>query len=458
MTEGTESIGEPVSPRPPLDRFFKITERGSSVRREFLAALTTFATMSYVLAVHPMILSAAGMDQAALITVTALAAAIFSLVMGLLANLPIAQAPGMGSNAYFAFGIVLTMGVPWEAALGMVFYCGIAFLILTVTGIREILLRAFPHGLKVSLTVGIGLFIAGVGLKSSGIVVGAPDPVLVTLGSMQNPAVIISFVGLVLMLVLQRYKVPGAIILSIAAMTIVGCFVEVAGAEGAVAPMTQLPASPVAMPAGFGDLFLALDLGYLWSNFSFAFPIVLSLLFIDLFSSLVAMQAICQRGDLVNEDGTMYAPKRALSADALATTGGALLGTSTTNCYIESAAGVEAGGRTGLVGVFICGFFLIALFLNPLILVIPPAATAPALILLGLLMFSVVVQIDFKDTVVGAPAALTIVLMPITTISDGLAIGMIVYVLLALLAGRAKEVSLLSWILGGSFMAYYAFV
>ena len=420
-----------------LDRFFRISERDSSVRREFLAALTTFATMSYVLAVHPMILSATGMDRAELITVTALAAGIFSLVMGLLANLPIAQAPGMGSNAYFAFGVVLTMGVPWEAALGMVFYCGVAFLILTVTGIREILLRAFPHGLKVSLTVGIGLFIAGVGLKSSGLVVGADPPVLVTLGDTTD---------------------PGVIILSIIAMTVVGIFVNETGPGGETVPMTALPESMVAAPEGIGSLFLALDFGYLWTHFSFAFPIVLSLLFIDLFSSLVAMQAICQRGDLVGKDGTMYAPKRALSADALATTGGALLGTSTTNCYIESAAGVEAGGRTGLVGVFIFGFFMLALFLNPLILVIPSAATAPALILLGLLMFSEVMQIDFKDPVVGAPAALTIVLMPITTISDGLAIGMIVYVAIAAFSGRAKEVSTLSWILGGLFLAYYAFV
>ncbi len=441
-----------------LDRFFRISERDSSVRREFLAALTTFATMSYVLAVHPMILSATGMDRAELITVTALAAGIFSLVMGLLANLPIAQAPGMGSNAYFAFGVVLTMGVPWEAALGMVFYCGVAFLILTVTGIREILLRAFPHGLKVSLTVGIGLFIAGVGLKSSGLVVGADPPVLVTLGDTTDPGVIITVAGLILMLVLQRYKVPGAIILSIIAMTVVGIFVNETGPGGETVPMTALPESMVAAPEGIGSLFLALDFGYLWTHFSFAFPIVLSLLFIDLFSSLVAMQAICQRGDLVGKDGTMYAPKRALSADALATTGGALLGTSTTNCYIESAAGVEAGGRTGLVGVFIFGFFMLALFLNPLILVIPSAATAPALILLGLLMFSEVMQIDFKDPVVGAPAALTIVLMPITTISDGLAIGMIVYVAIAAFSGRAKEVSTLSWILGGLFLAYYAFV
>ena len=362
MTEGTESIGEPVSPRPPLDRFFKITERGSSVRREFLAALTTFATMSYVLAVHPMILSAAGMDQAALITVTALAAAIFSLVMGLLANLPIAQAPGMGSNAYFAFGIVLTMGVPWEAALGMVFYCGIAFLILTVTGIREILLRAFPHGLKVSLTVGIGLFIAGVGLKSSGIVVGAPDPVLVTLGSMQNPAVIISFVGLVLMLVLQRYKVPGAIILSIAAMTIVGCFVEVAGAEGAVAPITQLPASPVGDAGRPSRIFfpstLDLALPSAQTISPFAFRIVpLAAFHRHSFSSLwrCRRSASGVRSVVKTRDGTtVRAEARPVGARDWPRHRTALarhFGTGGPNCYIESAGrAVEAGGTHRLGG------------------------------------------------------------------------------------------------------------
>ncbi len=458
---GPATVAQPSTRAGPLgavDRFFRITERGSSYRREFIAALTTFATMSYVLAVHPAILSASGMDRAALVTVTGLAAGLFSALMGLLARLPIAQAPGMGSNAFFAYAIVGTMGVPWEAALGMVFYCGIIFFFLAVTGIRRMLLEAFPEPLKISLTVGIGLFIANIGLKNAGVVVDAEAPVFVKTGAISSGPVLLALTGLILMLVLHRMKIPGAIILSVAVISVAGLFVDGPQFDGSIGPITPVPEQIVGLPASIDSLFLALDFVYLWQNFAFAFPVVMSLLFIDLFSSLVAMQAICQRGGLVDAKGNMYAPKRALSADALATAGGALLGTSTTNCYIESAAGVEAGGRTGLVGVFLFVFFMLALFLSPLLLVIPTPAVAPALILIGIFMFEQVRQIDFSDLAVGGPAALCIILMPVTTISDGLAIGMIVYVLAMLISGRLRELSWLSMGLGAAFLAYYIFV
>ena len=436
-----------------LEKIFALEARGASLKGEFIAALTTFATMSYVLAVHPTILAEAGMDKGALITVTALVAAVFSIIMGLASNLPIVMAPGMSSNSFFAFTIVIAMGVPWQAALGLVFYNGLVFLVLSLTGVRAMLLKAFPDDIKTALTVGIGLFIMFIGLKAAGIVVGAPPPGLVRIGDVTQPAILLSLFGLILMIVLQKLRIPGAILIAIVILAIIGALVPAPNGEGTI---TSAPERIIDSPTAMTSLWLALDLGYLWKYFGTTFPIVISLLFIDLFGSLVAMQAMCSRGGLVDHKGNMLKPTTALSVDALATVGGALMGTSTTNCYIESAAGIEAGGRTGLVGVFVGLFFLLALFLNPLIVVIPIQATAPALILIGLFMFQDVSRIDFSDLTVGGPAALSIILMPLSSISDGLALGMIAYVTVMLLSRRWREVSMLSYLLAGAFVLYYA--
>jgi len=436
-----------------LERRFGVRAHGSTHRTEFLAALTTFATMSYVLAVHPSILAEAGMDRAALVTITALVAGVFSIVMGLMANLPIAQAPGMGVNGFFAFNIVLTMGVPVPAALGLVFWTGVLFLVLSVTGVRHALLAAFPEAISHAMSVGLGLFILFIGLKSAGIVVDAPAPVLVSLGDVGSAPVMLALAGVPLMLALMARGVPGAIVVSIAILTALGAFVT---EPGTGASLTRTPDAILAPPADLSGLALALDPGYLFRHFGEVFPVVLALLFIDLFTSLVAMNAMCRRAGLADADGNMPRPRRALSADALATIGGALAGTSTTNCYIESAAGIESGGRTGLVAVWVGAMFLVAMCAWPLVVVVPVEATAPALILIGLMMFAEVSRIDFSDPPIAAPAALTIVLMPLTTISDGLAMGLISYVVVMTLAGRARDVHRLSFVLAGLFCGFYA--
>ena len=436
-----------------LEQIFKLREYGTSLKTEFIAALTTFATMAYVLAVHPEVMSATGMDRSALLTATALGAAFFTLVMGLMTNYPIAQAPGMGGNAIFAYSIVIGMGVPWEAALGLTFYNGVLFLILSATGVRQVFLHAFPETIKAALTVGIGLFIMLIGLKSGGVLQAAPVPTLISLGDLSEPGVLLCLGALVVMITLQRLRVPGAIILTILLATLVGIFLP---ASDGASTITQLPGRLIDRPASMGSLWLALDFFYLWNHFGSLFPVVLTLLFLDLFSTLVAIQAMCTRAGLVDKTGNILKPKRALSADALATIGGGLMGTATMNCYIESAAGIEAGGRTGLVSVFVALFFLLALLFSPIILIIPSQASAPALILIGILMFQQVSKLDFSDLLVAGPAVLMIVLMPLTNIIDGLFIGMIAYAVIAPLCGRWRDVSALSYILALAFAAYYA--
>jgi AGZA family xanthine/uracil permease-like MFS transporter len=349
---------------------------------------------------------------------------------------------------------VLVLGVPWPAALGLVFWSGAAFLLLTLTGVRQLLLNAFPHNLKVALTVGIGLFISFIGIKNAGLVTTAPAPMLLTLGDLTSPAALLTLGGLVATIALMSLRVPGAIFLMILAITFVGLWLPAPGGE---APLTRAPESLIASPAGLDQLWLALDFGYLWHHLPQTFPALLTLVFLDLFSSLVAMNAMCQRAGLTDASGNMRSPKKGLSADALATMGAALLGTSTTNVYAESAAGIETGGRTGLTAIVVGLLFLLALFLSPLLLVIPPQATAPALMLIGVLMFSEVRKIDFDDLISSGAAVLTLFLMPVTSITDGLAIGLMVYVSASVVIGRGKEISLLSYILAASFAAYYVF-
>ena len=301
--------------------FFEIGSRGSTPLREVLASLTTFATMAYVLAVHPMIMADAGMDRAQVITVTALVAGLASILIGLMANVPIAQAPGMGSNGLVAYTLVLGMGVPWQGALGLVFWSGVFFLLLTITGIRKILLDAYPSDLKRALTAGIGLFIMFIGLKSAGIVVAAPEPILLKLGSLSEPAVLLALAGIPLTAALLALGVPGAILIVILALTFVAFSIP-SGSETLAAP----PAQWLAAPAAIDQLWLALDPGYLWRHLGAAFPALLSLVFIDLFSSLAAANAVCQRAGLTDEEGNMLRPMRILSADALATMGASLAG------------------------------------------------------------------------------------------------------------------------------------
>lgn len=447
----------PISPAVPGSSsatadFFRLHERGTSLGTEAIAGLTTFATMAYVLAVNPAILADAGMPRAELITATAMAAGIFSILMGLMANIPLAQAPGMGANALFAYTLVLAQGIPWQGALGLVFWSGVIFLILTLTGIRQVLLNAFPGPLKYALTVGIGLFIAFIGVKNSGLVQAADQPLLVALGDLNNPGVWLTLSGLVITLALMRLKVTGAILIGIASVTAVGAFVTVNGTT-----ITQPPTAWAAIPQLPTEIFAQLDLMFVWREFDRALPGLLTLVFLDLFSSLVAMNAMCQRAGLVDENGDMRHPKRGLSADAMATIGASVLGTSTTNVYAESAAGIESGGRTGITAIVVGLLFCASLLISPLILIVPQQATAPALMIIGILMFSEVRHISFDDLALGAPAVLTIFLMPLTSISDGMAFGLLLYVLIMLLSGRARDVNWLSYVLAAVLAAYYVY-
>ncbi|MEM9621397.1 MAG: NCS2 family permease [Pseudomonadota bacterium] len=435
-----------------LWRRFKLAERATNPRREFLAGLTTFATMAYVLAVNPAILAETDMARPELLTATALAAGLFSMLMGWMANLPIAQAPGMGANALFAYTLVLSQGMPWQGALGLVFWSGLIFLLLTVTGIRQILLNAFPKNLKHALTVGIGLFIAFIGVKNAGLVATAPEPLLLSLGDLAAPGLWLALGGLAITIALMQMRITGAILIGIILLTGIGLFISDGGQ-----PITTAPEQFIALPELPMTIFAQLDLTYVWTHFSTALPGLLTLVFLDLFSSLVAMNAMCNRAGLVDANGDMRNPKLGLSADALATMGASVLGTSTTNVYAESSAGIESGGRSGLTAVWVGVFFLLALFLSPLLLIIPVQATAPALIIIGVLMFSEVRQLDFTQITMAAPAVVTIFLMPITSITDGIAIGLVLYTCTMLLSGRGREVNWLSYVLAVVFICYYVF-
>ena len=435
-----------------LTRFFRLEQHGTTVRRELVAGLTTFAAMAYILAVNPAILSQTGMDKGALITATALASALMTVVMALATNYPIALAPGMGLNAFFTFGICLGSKMPWQAALGLVFYSGVAFLILTLTGVRRKLIDAIPHELKLAITCGIGLFIAFIGLKGAG-VISANPATLVSLGDIRQPGPLMALGGIIVAAVLIWRKVPGAIILTVLGLSVLGLFLKTSGPDAA--PVTPMPASLVSAPASLAPTFLQLDLAYFWQHWRVCLPLLLALLFVDLFDNMGTLIGVCQRAGLLDKQGNLPKIGRALTADATAAMVGSTLGTSTVTSYIESAAGVEAGGRTGLTAITTAGCFLLALFLSPLIAVIPAAATAPALVIVGVFMMQSVAELDLKDFAKAVPAVITMLAMPLTfSIAEGIAIGFVVHVFFMLGIGRGKEVKPLSWVLGLLFLAH----
>jgi len=435
-----------------LTQFFRLEQHGTTVRRELVAGLTTFAAMAYILAVNPAILSQTGMDKGALITATALASALMTVVMALATNYPIALAPGMGLNAFFTFGICLGSKMPWQAALGLVFYSGVAFLILTLTGVRRKLIDAIPHELKLAITCGIGLFIAFIGLKGAG-VISANPATLVSLGDIRQPGPLMALGGIIVAAVLIWRKVPGAIILTVLGLSVLGLFLKTSGPDAA--PVTPMPASLVSAPASLAPTFLQLDLAYFWQHWRVCLPLLLALLFVDLFDNMGTLIGVCQRAGLLDKQGNLPKIGRALTADATAAMVGSTLGTSTVTSYIESAAGVEAGGRTGLTAITTAGCFLLALFLSPLIAVIPAAATAPALVIVGVFMMQSVAELDLKDFAKAVPAVITMLAMPLTfSIAEGIAIGFVVHVFFMLGIGRGKEVKPLSWVLGLLFLAH----
>ncbi len=432
-----------------FERLFKLSAHGTSVPRELQAGLTTFAAMAYILAVNPSILSATGMDQGALITVTALTAAVSTLLMAALTNFPLALAPGMGINAFFTYTIVIGAGIRWQEALGMVFINGIAFLLLSVTGVREKIVKAIPYSLKIAITCGIGLFIAFIGLKNGGVIVDNPAT-LVSNGDFTSGPVMLCLIGIALTLVLVARGVPGAIILGIAATTVLGLLVP----DGAGGRVTRLPESFFSAPASAAPVFLKLEFGFLTSSTALlaALPLILTLLMVDMFDNIGTLIGVTKRAGMLDADGHLPKAGRALVADSIAAILSSLFGTSTVVSYIESASGVEAGGRTGLTGVTVAGLMLLALFLTPLILAVPAAATAPALVVVGIFMLQSVTEIKMSDFKIAAPALLTILCIPLTfSIAEGIGLGLIAAALLAVTAGRAKDFPVTGYVIAGFF-------
>ncbi len=436
-----------------LDRIFKLSERGTSVRTEIVAGLTTFAAMAYILAVNPQILSTTGMDFGAVVTATALASAVMTAIFALITNWPIALAPGMGLNAFFAFTICGAMKIPWQAALAIVFCSGAGFLLLTLTGARQRIIEAIPRELKIAISCGIGLFIAFIGLQKGGIIVAHPAT-LITAGRLGEPRALLVLGGIVLAAVLHFRRVKGAIILSVLALTAIGLVIPAADGGS----LTKLPPQLVALPASLAPTFFALDFGYLAAHLAQTLPLILAFLFVDLFDNMGTLIGVCSRLGLLDKDGQLPGIGRALGADACAAMTGAALGTSTVTSYIESAAGAGEGGRTGLTALTVSACFLAALFLHPLLRAIPPEATAPALVIVGVLMMQSVAELDLRDFAKAVPCVLIIVLMPLTfSISEGIAIGFLAYVAFALGAGRARELTLTAWVLAALFLLHLLF-
>jgi adenine/guanine/hypoxanthine permease len=437
-----------------LDRFFHYHERGSTFWTEVLGGLATFSTLSYVLVVHPLILSEAGMDRGSLISVTAITAAIFTVIMGLRTNYPLAMAPGMGVNAYVAVQVCEGMHIPWQAALGMVFYSGLLFLLISVTGIRRKLIESFPASFKKTVGAGIGLFIAFIGLRNAGIIVANPHSI-VALGNFGSARVLLGFIGILVTIIMVNRGVRGALILSIVLITAAGLFLQgiTPGAK-----LTPLPHQVFDWPHSIAPLFLKLDLLYPLRHLGQSIPIVLALLFADLFSAMAVLMAIGTRARLNDENGDLPKLREALSADAAAASGGALLGTTTTVIYLESAAGVEQGARTGLTSIVVALCFLAALFLNPLIAIVPAVATTPALVMIGIFMMEGFVDLDLRDGVIAATALVTVMLTLLGSASDGLALGFITNIVLLAALGRAQQVKPLAYVLAVILLLHYILV
>lgn len=410
-----------------LENLFKFSERQTNFRTEFIAGLTTFLTAAYIVFVNPNILSNTGMDKGALITVTCIVAGLSSILMGLWANAPIMMAPGMGLNAFFAFTLVLGSGgkVSWQEALGVVFVSGVIFLILTFLGIREKIVKAIPTSLRIATSVGIGLFIAFIGMQGLGLIV-KNDAVLVGLGSM-NKTVLLGLVGLLLIVILEIRKVKGSILIGILVTALIGMIFKFSPFPGGI-----VSAPPSVAPIAFKlDILGALKVS-LWAS-------IFSFMFVDLFDSLGTLLAVCREANL-EKDGDIKDLPKMLSADAVATVFGSLLGTSTTTSYIESASGVAEGGRTGMTAVTTGILFLLAAFFTPLIGSVQAYATAPALIVVGIFMMRGIGQINFYDFEEGVPAFLTLILMPLTySIAQGLVFGFIAYAFIKALVGKFKE-------------------
>lgn len=433
-----------------LQRMFRLRENGTDVRTEVVAGLTTFMTMAYIIFVNPGIVSATGMPFDAALIGTVVAAAVGTLLMALLANYPFALAPGMGLNAYFAFTIVLGRGIPWETALGAVFISGVLFVLLTLSRVREAIVNAVPDVLKVAISGGIGLFIAFIGAQNAGLIVADPAT-LVALGDLRSAGPLLALIGTLITGGLLALRVRGAILWGIVSVTGLGLLLGLVPMPSAIVEVPKLGTwAPV---LGKLNILDAIKLGF--------FEIVLVFLFVDLFDTLGTLIGVATRANMLDEQGRLPKVRPALLADAIGTMFGAVAGTPTVTTYVESASGVAAGGRTGLTGVTIAGAFLLSLFFAPLVRLVAdmPAATAPALIIVGALMMQTVVRIDWEDASEAIPAFMTIMAMPFTfSIATGIAFGFITYPVVKIIAGKGRDVHWIVYVLAVLFALRFAFL
>ena len=427
-----------------LANYFQLPQHGTDVRTELLAGLTTFLTMAYILFVNPAILGAAGMPKEAVFVSTCLVAAIGSGIMGLYANYPIGMAPGMGLNAYFAFAVVLGMGVPWQQALGAVFISGCLFIIVTLCGLRAVIVNGIPASLRTAITVGLGLFLALIALKGAGLVVANKDTI-VSAGDLHQPAALMAIAGLLLVVTLDKLRVRGAILIGILVVTVLSFFFG-----------GNQFAGIFSLPPSLAPTFLQLDLRGAFNGG--ILNVVLVFFLVELFDATGTLMGVAGRAGLLVE-GKMDRLNKALLADSTAIVAGSLLGTSSTTAYLESAAGVQAGGRTGLTALTVAVLFLASLFIAPLAGVVPAYATAPALLFVACLMLRELGDIDWSDTTECIPAAITALVIPLTySIAEGIAFGFITYAALKLTTGHARQVAPIVWIIAALFLFKFAYL
>lgn len=425
-----------------LERLFKLSENGTNVRTEIIAGITTFLTMAYIIFVNPAILSDTGMDRGAIFVATCLAAAIGCFIMGLVANYPIAQAPGMGLNAFFTYSVVLGMGYTWQVALAAVFVSGLLFILLSIFKIREWIINSIPHSLRTGISAGIGLFLAFIALKNAGIVVDNPAT-LVSMGHITSLPAVLASVGFFLTISLVHRGVKGAVMIAILAVTGLGLVFGDVQWGGVMSTPPSI--APTFLQLDFSGLF---EVGMI--------SVVFAFLFVDLFDTAGTLVGVSQKAGLTDENGNIPRLNKALLADSTATSVGALLGTSNTTSYIESVAGVAAGGRTGLTAVVVGVMFLLALFFSPLAGMIPAYATSGALFYVAILMLSGLVSIDWRDLTEASPVVVTCLVMPLTfSIAEGITLGFISYAAIKLCSGKGRDVSMSVWVMSAIFIVKY---
>ncbi|MGI5975501.1 MAG: NCS2 family permease [Paludibacter sp.] len=427
-----------------FEKYFKLKQNGTNPRIEIIAGITTFLTMAYILAVNPSILSATGMDQAALFTTTALASIVATLLMAFWAKLPFALAPGMGLNAFFAFTVVLTMGYSWQFALTAVLIEGVIFILLTIFNVREAIVNAIPKSVRLAISAGIGLFIAFIGLQNAGIVV-KHEATLISLGNITSGTALLGMIGLIITSVLVVKNVRGNLLIGIILTALIGIPMGLTQVKGFVS-----------LPPSIEPIFCKFEFEHI---FTFDMLIVVfTFLFVDIFDTLGTLVGVSTKAKILDKDGNVPRIKQAFMADAIGTTAGAILGTSTVTTYVESAAGVTAGGKTGMTAFITAMCFVVALFFSPVFLAIPGAATAPALILVGLYMLEPIKQLDFSDFSESIPAFICIIAMPLAySIAEGITLGVLSYVFINLISGNFKKISIGMYVLAVLFILKYIF-